>query len=153
MIPEHRYEQLISCYSTESFLTLVLALATQRLLIALAAAIAGSQLSPISIASIVSSASARSYVADHNKTMISYSIGPLIGSLIGCIIIGFGHSLGYGTLLVIALPISFITTVLYPLWRHISNRTGVGAGGRPYQDNSCAREQDVVLHLLSNRLY
>jgi len=76
----------------------------------LSGTIAGSHLSPITDAMIISSTSSRCDHATHTRSMVSYSIAPLIGSIVGILIIGFVPHWGYSKLLLLVLSTSILIT-------------------------------------------
>jgi len=85
----------------------------------LAGAVAGAHFSPITDATIISSTSARSYLFDHNQTMMSYSLAPFIGTIVGYLIIGIGQKLSYITLFAVSFSTTLAITLAYTKIRAI----------------------------------
>jgi len=85
--------------------------------------IAGTHFSPIAGITILCSTSTQSYHLDHTRTLAEYSLPPLIGCLVGLVVIGQLQGYGYSTLCLITLITSSISMLvtLFTLSRRLTN--------------------------------
>ncbi len=79
----------------------------------LSGAIAGCQLSPITDATVMASASAACYHMDHAQTMASYSLAPLLGSTVAFFLSGLLFQYSYLLATIISLICGMIASIAF----------------------------------------